>query len=158
MLSSEPLHVVLIEPEIPQNTGNIGRTCVAVGARLHLVGRLGFSVDDRDVKRAGLDYWKHLKLSLHATWDLFLSTIPQDAALSFFSTHGSGLFWDSPVVSPQYLVFGSESRGLPPSFYERYRDRLVKIPQNPGARSLNLGTAAGIAAYDAARRLSLFQN
>lgn len=156
MLSSEPLHVVLVEPEIPQNAGNIGRTCVALGARLHLVGRLGFSLEDREVKRAGLDYWKHLALTVHDTWDAFLAATPKEAAMSFFSTRGTRPFWDAPCAAPAYLVFGSESRGLPPSFYGRYADGLVRIPQAEAARSLNLATAVGVAAYDAARRLSLF--
>lgn len=156
MLSSEPLHLVLVEPEIPQNAGNIGRTCVALGARLHLVGRLGFSTDDRDVKRAGMDYWDRLSLSIHATWDDFLGSLPEGAGMTFLSTRGRRAFWDVPVARPQFLVFGSESRGFPPSFYERYGDRLAAIPQAAEARSLNLATAAGVAAYDAARRLALF--
>ena len=155
MLSSEPLHIVLVEPEIPQNAGNIGRTCVALGARLHLVGRLGFSVDDREVKRAGLDYWEHLRLTRHETWDAFAASLPAGACLTFLSTKGERPFWDVPLSAPLYLVFGSESRGLPPSFYERYRDRLARLPQRPEARSLNLAVAVGAAGYDAARRLSI---
>lgn len=156
MVSSEALHIVLVEPEIPQNAGNIGRTCVALGARLHLVGRLGFRIDDREVKRAGLDYWDHLALSVHESWESFETSLPRGALSLFFSTKGSAAPWDVPVTPPVYLVFGSESRGLPPSFYERYRSALVRLPQRPEARSLNLATAAGIAAYDAARRLELF--
>lgn len=155
MVSSD-LNVVLVEPEIPQNAGNIGRTCVAVGARLHLVGRLGFSVDDKDVRRAGLDYWQHLALSVHPTWDVFMSSVPAEATMRFFSTRGTARYFEAPLAKPLYLVFGSESRGLPPSFYDRYAASLVKIPQRPEARSLNLATSVGIVAYDAARRLELF--
>jgi tRNA (cytidine/uridine-2'-O-)-methyltransferase len=155
MLSSEPLHIVLVEPEIPQNAGNIGRTCVALGARLHLVGKLGFSLDDAAVKRAGLDYWEHLRLTRHDTWDAFEAARPAGAAMVFLSTKATRDFWDVELASPLYLVFGSESRGLPPSFYDRYRDRLARLPQRPEARSLNLAVAVGAAGYDAARRLSI---
>jgi len=156
MVSSNALNVVLLEPEIPQNAGNVGRTCVALGARLHLVGRLGFSLDERDLKRAGLDYWQHLQLSVHDNWETFLGTLPEGAAMTLLSSRGERTFWDAPVGDPLYLVFGSESRGLPPSFYDRYRHKLARIPQNGEVRSLNLATAVGIAAYDAARRLELF--
>jgi tRNA (cytidine/uridine-2'-O-)-methyltransferase len=147
------LHIVLVEPEIPQNTGNIGRTCVGLGATLHLVGELGFSLEAKDVKRAGLDYWAHLKLMRHLTWDAFEAALPAEASLFFFSTKGSSSLWDMRFRAPVYFVFGSESRGLPPSFYKRFRESLVRIPIEKEIRSLNLATAVGIAAYDAARQL-----
>ncbi|MBV9080698.1 MAG: tRNA (cytidine(34)-2'-O)-methyltransferase [Elusimicrobia bacterium] len=150
--SVAPLNVVLVEPEIPQNAGNIGRTCVGLGARLHFVGQLGFSLDDRDLKRAGLDYWPKLDWLRHPSWHDFLASVPKEADLALFSTHGHASFWERAYRTPCYLVFGSESRGFPPSFYERYADKLVRIPVRPDIRSLNLSTAVGIAAYEAARQ------
>lgn len=157
MSSEAPrLHVVLVEPEIPQNAGNVGRTCLALGARLHLVGRLGFSLDEKSLKRAGLDYWASVDLAVHASWDDFLSTVPSGAKLLFLSSRGRRTLWDAELGEPLYLVFGSESRGLPPSFYRRHDDALVRLPSTAAVRSLNLATAVGIAAYDAARRMKLF--
>ena len=150
-----PLHIVLVEPEIPGNTGNAGRTCVGLGAPLHLVGRLGFSINERELKRAGLDYWPKLAFRSYADWPTFLATLPKDADLCFFSTKGTVSLWEKRFVRPSYLVFGSESRGFPPSFYETYRDRLVRIPVCPEIRSLNLATAVGVAAFEAARQLGL---
>lgn len=147
------VNIVLVNPEIPQNTGNIGRTCVGLGATLHLVGKLGFSLDDKNLKRAGLDYWPKLKLVLHADWPAFLSTVPKDADVALFSTKGKISFWDRRYRAPLYLVFGSESGGFPPSFYREHQDRLVRIPVSADIRSLNLSTAAGIAAFEAVRQL-----
>jgi tRNA (cytidine/uridine-2'-O-)-methyltransferase len=156
-MSSEcPLHVVLVEPEIPQNAGNVGRTCLALGARLHLIGPLGFSLEEKQLKRAGLDYWPSVDLEVHAAWSVFIETVPPGAQVLFFSSRGREKFWETELKSPLYLVFGSESRGLPPSFYRRHDDSLVRLPMAGDVRSLNLATAAGIAAYDAARRLNLF--
>lgn len=157
-MSSKPpsLHVVLVEPEIPQNAGNVGRTCLALGARLHLVGPLGFSLDAAQVKRAGLDYWDKVDLAVHAAWKDFLAQVPTGAQMTFLSARGRRDLWDAPVEPPLYLIFGSESRGLPPSLYRRHDDALVRLPMTGAVRSLNLATAVGIAAYDAARRLKLF--
>ncbi|MCG3205561.1 MAG: tRNA (cytidine(34)-2'-O)-methyltransferase [Elusimicrobia bacterium] len=151
MKSSHSLNIVLIEPEIPQNTGNIGRTCVGLDATLHLVGQLGFSLDEKDLKRAGLDYWPKLKLKRHDRWESFLASIEPTASLTFFSTHGTQSLWEVSFQFPCYLVFGSESRGFPPSFYERYKNSLVRIPTTGPIRSLNLSTAVGIAAFEAVR-------
>ena len=148
-----PLHIVLIEPEIPQNTGNIGRTCVGLGAPLHLVGNLGFSLDEKELLRAGLDYWSRLNWRHYPNWDSFLSTVPKEAMLIFLSTKGAKKYWDPHYRAPTYLVFGSESRGLPPSFYKTYKERLLSIPHHSDIRSLNLATAVVIAAYEAARQL-----
>lgn len=148
------LHIVLIEPEIPQNTGNIGRSCIGLGATLHLVGRLGFSLSGKEIRRSGLDYWPKLKLVQHKDWETFLRTLPKEAALHFFSTKGKQTFWEREFRSPCYLIFGSESRGLPPSFYRDYEDRLVRIPHSKDIRSLNLSAAVGIAAFEATRRMS----
>lgn len=153
---TRPLHIVLVEPEIPQNAGNVGRTCLAIGARLHLVGPLGFSLEDKHVRRAGLDYWDKVDLAVHAAWADFIATVPQGARLAFLSARGNRDLWSMPVSAPLYLVFGSESRGLPPSFYRRHDDALFRLPMPGDVRSLNLATAAGIAAYEAARRLKLF--
>jgi tRNA (cytidine/uridine-2'-O-)-methyltransferase len=151
--SKPEIHLVLINPEIPPNTGNVGRTCVGLGATLHLVGKLGFSLDDRDLKRAGLDYWPRLKLKIHADWAAFEASVPAAAELHFFSTHGTVTFWEKRYSSPCYLVFGSESRGFPPEFYSRYKEKLVRIPVTSEIRSLNLSVAAGIAAFEAARQM-----
>jgi len=156
-MSSEPLiHIVLVEPEIPQNAGNVGRTCLALGARLHLVGKLGFSLDEKQLKRAGLDYWSSVDLAVHENWDGFLKNVPSGAQMLFFSTRGKENFWDRALTNPLFLVFGSESRGLPTELYRRHDDALVRLPMTGDVRSLNLATAAGIAAYDSARRLQLF--
>jgi tRNA (cytidine/uridine-2'-O-)-methyltransferase len=147
-------HVVLVEPEIPSNTGNIGRTCLALDATLHLVGRLGFHLDDKELKRAGLDYWKSVKVMRHTTWDDFESSLPPDTSLHFFSTQGRTPHWEARYQMGDYLVFGRETSGLPPEFYERFRERLVVIPQSGGTiRSLNLATAAGIGLYEAYRQV-----
>jgi tRNA (cytidine/uridine-2'-O-)-methyltransferase len=147
-------HVVLIEPEIPWNTGNIGRTCLGAGAELHLVGRLGFHLDNQQVQRAGLDYWEKVKLHRHDTWDVFLGTLPPKAALYFFSTKGRKSFWDAAYPKEAYLIFGKETAGFPKKFYETYKDRLYRIPQeDESIRSLNLSTSVGIVLYEALRQL-----
>ncbi len=150
---SSELHLVLVEPEIPPNTGNVGRTCVGLGATLHLVGKLGFSLADKDLKRAGLDYWPKLTYHVHATWEAFEKTLPADADVNFFSTHGKISFWEKKYRSPCYLIFGSESHGFPPDFYERYKERLIRIPVGGDIRSLNLSVAAGVAAFEARRQM-----
>ena len=149
------LHVVLIEPEIPWNTGNVGRTCLGAGAELHLVGRLGFHLDDKMVQRAGLDYWEKVVVNRHDTWEKFLESIPKDAALFFFSTKGSKLYWDIAFPDEAYLIFGKETAGFPKSFYEIYQDRLYRIPQQDETiRSLNLSTSAGIVLFEALRQIT----
>lgn len=153
MLNS-PLNIVLIEPEIPQNTGNVGRTCVGLGAALHLVGKLGFSLDSTQLKRAGLDYWPKLNLTLHANWDEFLKTVPTEADLSFFSTHGTQTLWEKKFKQPVYLIFGSESHGFPKNFYTEFSGQLIRIPIGGDIRSLNLATAAGVAIFEAMRQFS----
>lgn len=147
------LHIVLVNPEIPQNTGNVGRTCVGLGARLHLVGKLGFSLESSQLKRAGLDYWPKLDLQRHETWDEFLATVPPEADMSFFSTHGKNVFWEKKFSSPAYLIFGAESQGLPKSFYETYKSALLRIPVSNNIRSLNLATAVGVAAFEVTRQM-----
>lgn len=151
-MAESHLNVVLIEPEIPQNTGNVGRSCVGLGARLHLVGKLGFSLDSAQLKRAGLDYWPKLDLHIHESWECFMKTVSQEADFSFFSTHGTLSYWDKEYRFPQYLIFGSESRGFPVAFYQRYLDQLIRIPIASSIRSLNLATAVGVALFEVKRQ------
>lgn len=146
------LHVVLLEPEIPWNTGNIGRSCLAAGASLHLVGRLGFSLSERRLRRAGLDYWPRLGPSLHEDWGAFQACLPPGAALLGFSARAPRDYWEAPFGSQSYLVFGRESGGLPSSLRRNLEDRLFRIPARPEARSLNLSTAVGIVLYEALRQ------
>jgi tRNA (cytidine/uridine-2'-O-)-methyltransferase len=148
------LNIVLVEPEIPQNTGNVGRTCVGLGATLHLVGQLGFSLDERALKRAGLDYWPKLKLRVHDSWESFL-TCEKPENTYFFSTKGATSLWDTKISGPAYIIFGKESSGFPPKFYSQYASKLVRIPVLDTIRSLNLATAVGVAAFEAARQLEL---
>ncbi len=150
---------MLVEPEIPQNTGNVGRTCVGLGATLHLVGRLGFSLEERALKRAGLDYWPKLRLQVHPDWNAFLNSTSSpgqgEGNMFFFSTKGRKSLWEAKIAAPAYLVFGKESSGFPPRFYTEYEDKLLRIPVLDTIRSLNLATAVGVAAFEAARQLEL---
>ena len=145
-------HVVLVGPEIHWNTGNIGRTCLAAGAFLHLVKPLGFSLAEREVRRAGLDYWEKVRLSV---WDSFgdleraLSVSPCEVAL--FSKRGARAFWEMPRKERLFLVFGSETGGLPASVTGRFPGQIFHIPISSEVRSLNLSTAAGIALYESLR-------
>lgn len=148
------LHVILLHPQIPHNTGAIGRLCVGLDACLHLIGPLGFSLDEKAVRRSGLDYWPHLNLQVYATWDAFLTT-NQPPYIHFLSTRGKKNLYDVAFSSPCWLAFGNETSGLPPPFYTHYADALYKIPQ-PGqhARSINLANAAAIAMYEAYRQIA----
>ena len=149
------MHVVLVHPEIHWNTGNAGRTCLAVGATLHLIEPLGFSLDDRQVKRAGLDYWEFVDLRLWPDWDTFERVLPTLGAPFFFSTSAARSIWDAPLGGDDdvVLVFGRETGGLPDDLHERYRDRFVTMPiASPHVRSLNLSTTVGIAAYEVLRQ------
>lgn len=147
------MNIVLYEPDIPGNTGNVGRSCVATGSTLHLVGRLGFSLDDTYVKRSGLDYWEHVQLIRHASWDAFLATLPPDVELFFFTKKATRDLWQASFTKHAYLVFGCETAGLPPAILERYKDRTYRIPMLIGSvRSLNLSTSVGIALYEALRQ------
>jgi len=151
-MSIESLHIALIEPEIPQNAGNIGRTCVGLGARLHFIGKLGFSLSGKDIKRAGLDYWDKLQFNHHKDWDTFVAALGDNVDIVFFSARGKRVLWDYPFRHPVCLIFGSESRGLPPSFYKKYFEKLIRIPTEGPIRSLNLATAVGIGAFEAVRQ------
>ena len=148
------LHAVLVQPEIPHNTGAIGRTCVALGCDLGLVRPLGFALSDEYVRRAGLDYWQHLSLAVYDNWDDFLARA-RPGRMHFLSTKGGRSLYETAFEPGDTLVFGSESAGLPEPFYERYRESLVRIPMpGPHARSLNLANAASIALYEAYRQVA----
>lgn len=149
------MHLVLIEPEIPWNTGNIGRTCVAAGASLHLVGRLGFQVTGREIRRAGLDYWPKLKLLRHDSLDSFLAALPPQASVLAFTAKASRSFRSAPFRKDSYLLFGKESTGLPEAVLTRFSASLYRIPIGPEVRSLNLSSAAAVALYEALRQTGL---
>ena len=148
------LHVVLLEPEIAANTGAIGRTCVAVGAVLWLVRPLGFRLDDRYLKRAGLDYWPHLNLKVVDGLDEVVAALGRDRLWSF-STKAKRAYTDAEYESGDALVFGPESRGLPMRWLEDRPDRAVRIPIRPEARSLNLANAVAVGLFEASRQISI---
>ena len=149
------LHVVLVQPEIHWNTGNAGRTCLAVGATLHLIEPLGFSLDEKQVKRAGLDYWPHVSLRVWPDWATFERELPTLGEPWFFSTKTERVLWDAPLAATAdtVLVFGRETAGLPDDIRTKYADRLVTMPMtSPVVRSLNLSTSVGVAVYEVLRQ------
>ena len=150
-------HVILVSPQIHWNTGNIGRTCVATGSYLHLIRPLGFSLDSRELKRAGLDYWKKVKLSV---WDdlshLHSKLKPRRHEVAIFSKIGRRPFWSMPSPSRLFLIFGSETCGLPANLLERYPEATYHIPITKNIRSLNLSTAVAIALYESLRLANPF--
>jgi tRNA (cytidine/uridine-2'-O-)-methyltransferase len=147
------IHVVLVHPEIHWNTGNAGRSCLAAGAKLHLVEPLGFSLGEREVRRAGLDYWQHVDLRVWPSWDDLERELPTLGAPRFFSTHGKTDFWDVEYEANSVLVFGRETGGFPQHIHQRYASRLVRMPMHsPHVRSLNLSTSVGIALYEVLRQ------
>src|SRR5688572_28277151 len=142
------IHVVLVHREIHWNTGNAGRTCLAAGARLHLIEPLGFSLDERQVRRAGLDYWESVDLRVWSSWDAFERELPALGEPFFFSTKATKLFWNESLehLDNVVLVFGRETGGLPDDVRVRYADRLVGFPMlSPRVRSLNLSTSVALA-------------
>src|SRR5438128_2424228 len=154
------LHIALWEPEIPPNTGNIARLCAATGATLHLVGRLGFRLDERSLRRAGLDYWPDVVLHRHATLGDFETALAQGACGAFsgcgycLSAHAARPYTEVAYTADDYLLFGGESHGLPAGVRQRYAERALHIPMPGGkVRSLNLATAVGIVLYEALRQL-----
>lgn len=151
------LHVVLVHPEIPPNTGAVGRTCVALGAKLWLVQPLGFRTDEKTLRRAGLDYWQYLD------WEVVpsLEALDQrlgDARRWLFTTKGQASPYQVEFAKGDVLMFGSESRGLPPSVLQKYESQRIRIPTTGDVRSLNLSCSVAIAGYEAARQLSILQN
>ena len=144
------LDIVLHQPEIAENTGNVGRTCVALGAKLWLVRPLGFRLDDRRLRRAGLDYWQYLAWEAVDDWAALLARLPE--RLWFFSKRAARPYTDAAFAPGDALVFGSESQGLPGSLLELHADRCLRIPMRAEARSLNLAVSVAVAAYEALRQ------
>ncbi len=156
MSASPALHVALVAPLIPWNTGNAGRTCLAAGARLHLIRPLGFSLDEKGVRRAGLDYWQHVEPRLWPDWDAFAAALPSLGEPFFFSAEGRRDLWSVRYPERAVLVFGNETEGLPAELRQRHRDRLLALPMEDGpVRSLNLSTTVGVAVYEVLRQRSL---
>jgi tRNA (cytidine/uridine-2'-O-)-methyltransferase len=146
------VHIVLVNPLIPQNTGSISRLCAGTNTDLHLVGRLGFSLDDRLLKRAGLDYWPNVRLYLHRDFDHLLGQFTP-TRMALFSSHAQRPYADLVATDDTWLVFGQETTGLPADLQARYPDDLYKIPMTGHIRSLNLATSVGIVLYDGLRQL-----
>ena len=145
--------MVLVHPEIAWNTGNVGRTCIAAGARLHLVRPIGFSLDDASVRRAGLDYWEHVSPVLWPSWEALEPRLGELGEPFFFSAEADRELWDVRFPDRAALVFGRESVGLPADVRERHRDRLVRIPMAAGpVRSLNLSTSVAVALFEVLRQ------
>jgi tRNA (cytidine/uridine-2'-O-)-methyltransferase len=150
-----PFNVVLVEPEIPPNTGNIARLCAATGSPLHLVGPLGFSLTSQHLRRAGLDYWESVKLIRHGNWNQFQehALAGQSGTAWFFSTSGKRSYADVRYQPGDWLIFGSESKGLPRELLGQHADHVLALPmQVEHVRSLNLATTAGIVLYEALRQ------
>lgn len=146
-------HIVLVAPEIPPNTGTTARLCAATSTRLHLVGPLGFSLEDRHLRRAGLDYWNHVDLRTYDTWEAFEQTNRQ-ARWFLYSAKGTRSYTTVHYQPGDFFVFGGESRGLPETLLERHPDRVCTIPmRSDGVRSLNLANAAAIVLYEGLRQL-----
>jgi len=151
------LHVVLHQPEIPQNTGNIGRTCVAVGAKLWLVRPLGFRLDEKHLRRAGMDYWPHLDYEVVDSWQELTKKLPEEATMWLVENAGGRMIWDVEYTKGDVLVFGCEGRGLPEAILEEHRDRVVELPMTEKVRSLNLASTVNTAVYEAVRQFGGLQ-
>ncbi|MCU0242050.1 MAG: tRNA (cytidine(34)-2'-O)-methyltransferase [Vicinamibacteria bacterium] len=153
---SRSLHVVLVEPEIHWNTGNAGRTCLAVGAQLHLIEPLGFRLDEKQVRRAGLDYWPRVAPRIWPDWDAFERELPRLGQPYLFCPRVPREVWSVEYVEPAVLIFGCESVGLATGIKERYAEQLVSIPiHDPTVRSLNLSTSVAVAAFEVRRQWRL---
>ena len=149
------LNIVLVEPEIPQNTGNIARTCAAIGAKLHLVHPLGFSISEKQVKRAGLDYWDKVEIEEHENFEKFLKKYkPEEHNMYFVTTKGKHVYSDVDYSDMQevFALFGKETKGLPEDILIKYIDKTIRIPMREGLRSLNLSNSVAIVAYDVFRQ------
>ena len=150
------LQVVLVEPEIPQNTGSIGRLCLATQTTLHLVEPMGFEITHAKLKRAGLDYWEHLKVVMHPSFEQFLAGLPSDAPKVFFSKKAGSTVFEYPFEKGTYLIFGKETAGLPDSVINRYPTETARIPMyDARVRSLNLSNTVSVAVYEAIRQLGV---
>lgn len=153
------LNIVLVEPEIPQNTGNIARTCAAIGAKLHLVYPLGFSISEREVKRAGLDYWDKLDIEEHTSFSKFLEKYkPEENNMFFVTTKGKQVYSDVDFskMDEVFALFGKETKGLPEEILKKYLDKTIRIPMREKLRSLNLSNSVAIIAYDIFRQCDFF--
>jgi len=149
------LNVVLIEPEIPPNTGNVARLCAVTHSRLHLVGPLGFQINDSTLRRAGMDYWEQASITQYPDWETFRPVL-DGQRVWLVETGSDRTIWDAPFEDGDFLVLGKESKGLPAHVLEAYAGSKVSIPMpNPMTRSLNLSTAAGIVVYEALRRIMM---
>ena len=151
------LNIVLVEPEIPQNTGNIARTCAAIGAKLHLVYPLGFSISEKSVKRAGLDYWDKLEIEEHLSFDKFLEKYnPEKTNMFFVTTKGKNVYSDIDYskMDEVFLLFGKETKGLPEDILKKYLNKTIRIPMRETLRSLNLSNSVAIVAYDVFRQVN----
>jgi len=148
------LNIVLLEPEIPPNTGNIGRLCAATGAALHLIEPLGFELSDRTLKRAGMDYWQRVDWRTWPDWETFLR-VAHPERLHLFTTKAERSYWEADYREGDWLIFGRETKGLPEGLLAVHPEQCVRIPMEQGeSRSLNLATAAGIGLYEALRQLT----
>ena len=145
------IHIVLHEPEIPQNTGNIARTCAAIGASLHLIRPLGFTIDDKKLKRAGLDYWHHLDITYYDGLDDFYAKNP-DAKVFYFTTKAKHVYTEVQYPDPVFIMFGKETRGLPEDLLYAHPEECVRLPMRDGLRSLNLSNTVAIAVYEILRQ------
>ena len=146
-------HIVLVEPEIPPNTGNIARLCLATDAQLHLVKPLGFLLDDKALRRAGMDYWHEVKVTLWDSFDALVAAQPPDARWFFLTTKCERPHWEARFEVGDFLVFGRETKGLPESLLAAHRDALFTIPMANKTRSLNLATAVAIVLFEGVRQL-----
>ena len=154
------VNVVMVEPEIPQNTGNIARTCAALGAKLHLVHPLGFNISEKAVKRAGLDYWDKLEIEEHDSFEKFLEKYkPEENNMFFVTTKGKHVYSEPNYkeMDEVYLLFGKETKGLPEDILKKYIDKTIRIPMRPTLRSLNLSNSVAIVVYDVYRQ-NQFEN
>ncbi|MCC7460756.1 MAG: tRNA (cytidine(34)-2'-O)-methyltransferase [Proteobacteria bacterium] len=146
------MDIVLVHPDIPFNTGNVARTCISTDITLHLIKPLGFSIEDKDVKRAGLDYWKDVKLQVHESWEEFLASETGQKPLFLFSRFAQNLYWDAKFPKDAVLVFGSETNGLPQAIKDQFPNQQYRIPTPGPVRSLNLSTSVGIVLFEALRQ------
>ena len=145
-------HIILVEPQVPWNTGNIGRTCLGTGAFLHLIKPLGFSLENRELKRAGLDYWHKIKLSVWEDFECFHHEMaPGKEEIAVFTKNGSIPFWSLPFQKRLFLIFGSETKGLSEKIISEYKHATYHIPITSDIRCLNLSTTVGIALYESLR-------
>ena len=148
------VNIVLVAPEIPANTGNIARSCLAANAHLHLIKPLGFSIDDRSLKRAGLDYWKDVKVTVWDSFEALTAAQAKEARYFFLTTKCNRPYYKAKFQKGDFLVFGRETKGLPEGLLESNPDWLLTIPMTDMTRSLNLATSVGIVLFDALRQLS----